>query len=85
MGRANRRKKIRNIMRRAREKRLAEQRLIEDPETCVGQARCSVERLKQFEVTRCVAREMSAEEVLVDLPAQTPPQSWFQWALSFVR
>ena len=64
MGRANRRKKIRTIMRRAKEKRLEEKKRIEDPETCVGQARCSIERLKQFEVNRRVAREMTAEEVV---------------------
>lgn len=85
MGRANRRKKIRHLMRIARQKRLEEQRRIEDPETSVGQARCSVRTLEEFEIKRRVSREMSAEEVLVEIPVPNPALSWFQWALSFVR
>ncbi len=87
MGRANRRKKIRKLLKRAKQKRLEEQRRLEDPETSTGQARCSVEKLEEFEVNRRVSREMNAEEVLVEVPTppERPTRSWIQWVLSFVR
>ena len=86
MGRANRRKKIRRLLREAKQKRLEEQRKLEDPETSVGQARCPVEELEQFEINRRVSREMIAEEVLVDAPPKLPTRkTWLEWALSFVR
>ena len=86
MGRANRRKKIRKLLRQAKQRRLEEQKRLEDPETSTGQARCPVEELERFEVNRRVAREMKTEEVLVDMPPDSPPppKSWVRWVLSLV-
>ena len=80
MGRANRRKKIQKLLRAARQRRQEEEKKLADPETSVGQARCSIKELEDFEASK----KMANEEVLVIAPPSSRPLSWFQWITSWL-